>query len=33
VNGKYTTDGGMAGNYDDLFALVGELAASERAGK
>jgi hypothetical protein len=32
VNGKYTTDGGMAGNYDDLFALVGELAASERAG-
>ena len=33
VNGKYTTDGGMAGNYEDLFALVGELAASEHAGK
>ena len=33
VNGKYSTDGGMAGSYDDLFALVGELATSERAGK
>lgn len=33
VNGKYVTDGGMAGNYDDLFALVGELVQSERAGK
>jgi thiol:disulfide interchange protein DsbA len=33
VNGKYVTDGGMAGSYEDLFALVGELAQSERAGK
>jgi thiol:disulfide interchange protein DsbA len=33
VNGKYTSDGGMAGGYDNLFALVGELAASEHAGK
>ena len=33
VNGKYTTDLGMAGGYDELFALIGELAASEHAGK
>jgi thiol:disulfide interchange protein DsbA len=33
VNGKYTTDGGMAGGYDNLFAVVSELAASEHAGK
>ena len=33
VNGKYTTDAIMAGGYDELFALVGELAASEHAGK
>jgi thiol:disulfide interchange protein DsbA len=33
VNGKYTTDVGMAGGNDELFALIGELAASERAGK
>jgi protein dithiol oxidoreductase (disulfide-forming) len=33
VNGKYTTDGGMAGGYDELFALVDELTTSERAGK
>jgi thiol:disulfide interchange protein DsbA len=32
VNGKYTTDGGQAGSYDDLLALVDELAAAERAG-
>jgi thiol:disulfide interchange protein DsbA len=33
VNGKYTTDGGMAGSNDALFELVDELTASERAGK
>jgi len=33
VNGKYTTDLDMAGGYDELFALIGELAASEHAGK
>jgi thiol:disulfide interchange protein DsbA len=33
VNGKYTSDGGQAGSYDDLLALVGELVASEHAGK
>lgn len=33
VNGKYTTDVGMAGGNDELFALIGELAASEHAGK
>jgi thiol:disulfide interchange protein DsbA len=33
VNGKYTTDAGMAGGYDELFALVNELAAAEHAGK
>jgi thiol:disulfide interchange protein DsbA len=33
VNGKYTTDVGMAGGYEELFALIGELAASEHAGK
>jgi thiol:disulfide interchange protein DsbA len=33
VNGKYTTDLDMAGGYDELFALLGELAASEHAGK
>ena len=32
VNGKYTTDGGQAGSYDDLLALVDELAAAEREG-
>jgi len=32
VNGKYTTDGGQAGSYDDLLALIDELAAAERAG-
>jgi thiol:disulfide interchange protein DsbA len=32
VNGKYTTDGGQAGSYEDLLALVDELAAAERAG-
>ena len=30
VNGKYTTDGGMAGGYDALIDLIDELAASER---
>ena len=30
VNGKYTTDGGQAGSYDDLLALIDELAAAER---
>lgn len=33
VNGKYTTDVGMAGGDEELFALIGELAASEHAGK
>jgi thiol:disulfide interchange protein DsbA len=33
VNGKYTTDVEMAGGVDELFALIGELAASEHAGK
>ena len=32
VNGKYTTDGGMAGSYEELLALIDELAAAERAG-
>jgi thiol:disulfide interchange protein DsbA len=29
VNGKYTTDGGMAGGYDALIDLIDELAAAE----
>jgi thiol:disulfide interchange protein DsbA len=33
VNGKYTTDGSMAGGYDELFALVDELAAAEHANR
>jgi thiol:disulfide interchange protein DsbA len=33
VNGKYTTDGGQAGSYEELLALVDELAAAERAGR
>jgi len=33
VNGKYTTDGGQAGSYEDLLALVDELVATERAGR
>jgi thiol:disulfide interchange protein DsbA len=33
VNGKYTSDGGQAGSYDDLLALVDELVATERAGR
>jgi len=33
VNGKYTTDGGQAGSYDDLIALIDELVATERAGR
>jgi thiol:disulfide interchange protein DsbA len=33
VNGKYTTDGGQAGSYDALLALVDELVATERAGR
>ncbi len=33
VNGKYTTDGGQAGSYDDLLALIDELTAAERAGR
>jgi len=32
VNGKYTTDVGTAGGEDPLFALIGELAASEHGG-
>ncbi len=33
VNGKYVTDGSMAGSYDNLLELVNELAAAEHAGK
>lgn len=33
VNGKYTTDGGQAGSYEDLVALIDELTAAERAGR
>ena len=33
VNGKYTTDGGQAGSYEDLLLLIDELAASENAGR
>jgi thiol:disulfide interchange protein DsbA len=33
VNGKYTTDGPMAGSYDELLALVDELTAAERAAR
>ena len=33
VNGKYTTDGPMAGSYEELLALVDELAAAEREGR
>jgi protein dithiol oxidoreductase (disulfide-forming) len=32
VNGKYKTDVGMAGNEQQLFQLIGELAASESGG-
>jgi len=30
VNGKYTSDGSMAGGYDALLELIDELTASER---
>jgi thiol:disulfide interchange protein DsbA len=33
VNGKYTTDGPMAGSYQDLLLLVDELVAAERAAR
>lgn len=33
VNGKYTSDGSSAGSYQDLLALIDELAATERAGR
>jgi thiol:disulfide interchange protein DsbA len=33
VNGKYITDAGLAGGNEQLFALIGELAASEHSGK
>ena len=33
VNGKYVTDAGMAGGTEQLFTLIGELAASEHSGK
>lgn len=32
VNGKYKTDVGMAGGENQLFQLIGELAASEHGG-
>jgi protein dithiol oxidoreductase (disulfide-forming) len=31
INGKYTSDGGMAGGYDELIELIDELTAAERA--
>jgi protein dithiol oxidoreductase (disulfide-forming) len=33
VNGKYTTDGPMAGSYDALLDLVDELVVAEREGR
>ena len=33
VNGKYTSDAGMAGSYEDLMELIDELIAMERAGE
>ena len=33
VNGKYTTDGGQVGSYEELLVLVDELAAAENAGR
>jgi thiol:disulfide interchange protein DsbA len=33
VNGKYSTDVDLAGGTEQLFALIGELAASEHSGK
>jgi thiol:disulfide interchange protein DsbA len=30
VNGKYTSDGGQAGSYEDLLSLVDELVVAER---
>ena len=33
VNGKYTTDGPMAGSYEALLELVDELVAAEREGR
>ena len=32
INGKYTTDAGMAGSYEELMVLIDELVAMERAG-
>lgn len=32
INGKYRTDVGMAGGEEQLFTLIGELAASEHGG-
>ena len=31
VNGKYLTNGQMAGSYDTWFAIIDELAAKEHA--
>ena len=33
INGKYTTDAGMAGSYEELMELIDELVAMERAGE
>lgn len=33
INGKYTTDAGMAGGYDELIDLIDDLVAMERADK
>ncbi len=33
VNGKYTSDAGMAGSYEELMVLIDELVAMERAGQ
>jgi thiol:disulfide interchange protein DsbA len=33
VNGKYSTDGGQAGSYEDLLVLVDELTVAEHEGR
>ena len=33
INGKYTSDAGMAGSYEELMELIDELVAMERAGE
>lgn len=33
INGKYTTDAGMAGGYEELMEVIDHLVAMERAGE